>query len=309
MGMTLNPLAFARTAEDGSALELRALARGRSFRREAIRPDTDPGLHALIGDWLARGGRAEPVEGLSLAETMRLMAVGLLLDEGEVRGLPEGAAARIDDGSHAARALCPEIAPLLDAGIAAPPLPEVPDPAFAALGYLPLGNLVREDALVRLRGWYARLCDGGWLRRDTGEIERLIAHNDPVARRVLEWLCPWLSAVTGIALAPSYAFFAEYRHGADLPRHTDRDQCEVTVSLFIEYLPGDGTGWPGDAPCPWPLVIHAPGGDIALNQPPGGGPVFRGRALDHSRPALPVNDRARMLFLHYVAADFAGSRD
>ena len=308
-GLTLNPMAFARISRDGASIELRALARGRSFRPLCLQREEEPALFDALAEWLSRGGRAEPPPPLAAEQTMRLIAAGLLLTPAEAAALPADAHAREDGGSAAARWLCPPLASLLDAGIAPPPMPPGVDAGFASAGHASLQHVLAPQDLALLRQWYAALCDGGWLRRDTGAINRLIVHNDPAARAVLEGLAPWLAAVTGMAIAPSYAFFSQYQSGADLPRHTDRDQCEVTVSLFVEYLPAEGSSWPADAACPWPLVIHAPEGDVAVHQPPGGGPVFRGRALEHSRPPLPPGDRARMLFLHYVAADFSGPLD
>jgi len=92
---------------------------------------------------------------------------------------------------------------------------------------------------------------------------------------------------TGRKLLPTYAFWRCYKKYADLKKHTDRDGCEISVTVNIK---GDGT--------PWPILMN---GD-ALNLEPGDAAIYLGCELDHWREEF-KGDYQLQTFLHYVDAE------
>src|SRR5262249_53384975 len=112
---------------------------------------------------------------------------------------------------------------------------------------------------------------------------------------------PLMGAVVGRPIKPSYTYTACYESGSELPRHTDREQCEYSISLCIDFEPE-----PNGA-TPWPLYLETPRGVAAVHQALGDGLLYRGRLLPHYRFRLGPRCRSTSLFLHYVDADFRGS--
>ena len=91
--------------------------------------------------------------------------------------------------------------------------------------------------------------------------------------------------------------------GAALPVHTDRHQCEYSLSLLVDF---DG---PAGERSPWPLRFHPEGSTpVSLHQFRGEAVIYRGPVIPHSRPELEA-EFSTSIFLHYVDAEFAGPLD
>lgn len=73
---------------------------------------------------------------------------------------------------------------------------------------------------------------------------------------------------TNLKLLPTYSYWRMYTNQSSLGLHTDRDACEISVSICVE---GDGTKWP--------LIIE--GEEINLNN--GDAVIYLGRELLHGR--------------------------
>ena len=102
-------------------------------------------------------------------------------------------------------------------------------------------------------------------------------------------------------MKPSYTYFGAYQAGAELHKHTDRAQCEYTVSLCIDYSPEP------ENETPWPIYVETPDGEVATYQSIGDGLLFKGRELPHYRHKLEEGSSSTSIFFHYVDADFQGS--
>lgn len=305
--LVLNPMTAARLTLAGgepAVLRLSSYARRRSSRAVDVERAVEPALFAALLAWL-NGDPGAALPELDLRRRMQFWSEGLLISPDELKAVPSGLRPEISDGHALACALCPQVAGLLRDGPRLPALPQAPDPDLAASGYCLVPPLLAPGDLAALSAFYAALGEGDWLDVGTGEDsgQRGI-HNDPAARRLHMALTPYFAALFGQDIKPSYTYAREYYREGALLRHMDRPQCEFTFSLYVDYQPEPA----GDL-CPWPLIVHAPGGDIVTRQPRSGGLVIRGRTLPHSRPPLPPGHRAMMVFLHYVDAGFAGSLD
>jgi hypothetical protein len=128
-----------------------------------------------------------------------------------------------------------------------------------------------------------------------------VAYNEPVARFFHHQIAAMLSAVAGEPLKPSYVYMASYLSGAELRKHTDREQCEFSVTLCLDFSPEP------ELETPWPIRLDTPGATVTVHQALGDGLAYRGTRLPHYRRLLGEGQTSTSIFFHYVPVDFAGS--
>ncbi len=155
---------------------------------------------------------------------------------------------------------------------------------------------------------------------DSAVKRRFRQANEPLARFFHLSLTSLMSKLVGCEIKPSYCYAASYREGADLKPHVDREACEYSFSLQVDYEPE-----PADGISPWPLWLSTgkyyedveDGHSLEWSDRPpdektersiilGNGDclAYRGRALAHYRYELPPGHRSTSLFFHYVPLDF-----
>jgi|SRR5580658_434847 hypothetical protein len=172
---------------------------------------------------------------------------------------------------------------------------------FREKGYAPLGDLIHPFHIAALRRYYRHLIRTGAIRLGDGQSpRRYVAHNEPVARFFHQDIAATLSAVAGESLKPSYVYLASYLSGAELKKHTDRAQCEFSVTLCLDFSPEPGLE------TPWPICLDAPTGKVTAYQALGDGLAYRGTRLPHYRSRLSEGQTSTSIFFHYVATDFSG---
>jgi hypothetical protein len=175
---------------------------------------------------------------------------------------------------------------------------------FRAKGYAPFSDLIHPFHIAALRRYYRYLIRTGAIRLgDRQSPRRYVAYNDPVARFFHRDIAATLSAVAGESLKPSYVYLASYLSGAELKKHTDREQCEFSVTLCLDFSPEPKLA------TPWPIRLDAPPGTVAVYQALGDGLAYRGTRLPHYRDPLGEGQTSTSIFFHYVGSDFAGSLD
>jgi hypothetical protein len=177
-------------------------------------------------------------------------------------------------------------------------------PHFRERGYAPLSSLIHPFHVAALRRYYRYLIRTGAIHLgDNQSARRYVAYNEPVARFFHHFLTPTLSALAGEEIKPSYVYMASYRSGAELKKHTDREQCEFSITLCLDF-----SSEPVLA-TPWPIRLDTPGGTVTVYQAMGDGLAYRGTRLPHYRDMLGEGQTSTSIFFHYVKADFAGSLD
>lgn len=175
---------------------------------------------------------------------------------------------------------------------------------FRQRGYVPLGSLIHHFHVAAMRRYYRHLIRGGKLNLgDQQSSRRYVAHNESVARFFHLQLTSAISSIAGEGLKPSYVYLASYQPGAMLEKHTDREQCEFSLTMCIDYSPE-----PTDA-TPWPLQLHTPSGMVTVYQAIGDALLYRGRQLPHSRNRLREEHTSTSIFFHYVRENFNGGLD
>jgi hypothetical protein len=175
---------------------------------------------------------------------------------------------------------------------------------FRKKGYAPLRGLIHPFHIAALRRYYRyRIRTGAIPLGDGQSSRRYAAYNDPVARFFHRQIATPLSVVAGEPVKPSYVYLASYLSGAELKKHIDREQCEFSITLCLDFSPEP------DLASPWPIRLDTSAGTVTVYQALGDGLAYRGTRLPHYRSKLGKGQTSTSIFFHYVAADFAGSLD
>jgi hypothetical protein len=173
---------------------------------------------------------------------------------------------------------------------------------FRSQGYAAVGQLIHPFHIAALRRYYRRQLRTGKLHfGDSQSPLRCVSYNDPVIRFFHQQLTAAMTAFACEPVKPSYVYLASYKEGAILEEHTDREQCDFSVSLCLDYSPE-----PRNA-TPWPLYLHKKSGKVTVFQAIGDALLYRGCQIPHSREALPEGHTSTSVFFHYVREDFTGS--
>ena len=169
-------------------------------------------------------------------------------------------------------------------------------------GYAVIPALLPSYLVDAAATYYRRCIAQGRMHLGDEQALRYSAHRDPLA----EWLHSRVDAALQPVLASrfkrSYSFVSAYVQGASLPRHTDRPQCAITVSICIDASAGaEG----------WPLYVESPGEGAMIEFRAGIGHAiaFKGHELPHSRNALGAGQRYTSLLFHFADVDFGESLD
>jgi hypothetical protein len=169
-------------------------------------------------------------------------------------------------------------------------------------GYVSLPDLIPAFHIGALRRYYRHHVRTGTFPFGDDQVARRYgAHNEPVARYFHHQLTNVVSDMARTLVQPSYTYFACYQGGAQLDSHTDREQCEYSITLCFDASPEP------EALAPWPIELNTSEGLLRIWQHLGDSLLYRGRQLPHSRDVLPEHCTSSSLLLHYVDRDFAGS--
>jgi hypothetical protein len=168
-------------------------------------------------------------------------------------------------------------------------------------GYVPVPNLIHPFHLGALRRYYRHHTrTGSFVVGDEQVSRRFAAHNETVARFFHCQLAPAVSDIARTVVKPSYAYFVSYLSGAELTKHTDRAQCDYSITMCIDASPEP------EAQSPWPIELETPDGAVRVYQHLGDALVYRGCNVPHSRDRLPEGLTSTSLLLHYVDETFEG---
>lgn len=190
--------------------------------------------------------------------------------------------------------------------------------------YTVLEKILPPAQMTAMRSFYRQYVSEGFMPFGDSQVElRFRQHNEPLARFYHRNFTRLMSLLVGEEVIPSYVYAASYKPGATLEPHTDRAQCEYSISFQVDYQPE-----PEDQVSPWALHVTRPDGPIDDNRmygwedfpetlaggekrrgihlASGDGLIYRGRELIHYRYALPAGHKSTSLFFHYVPQGFDG---
>lgn len=175
---------------------------------------------------------------------------------------------------------------------------------YRARRYAPIRNLIHPFHIAALRRYYRHEIRSGAIRLgDEQSSRRYAVHNESVARFFHGQIANSVAAIVGEPIKPSYVYLSSYLSGADLKKHTDRAQCEFSVTLCLDFSPEP------DLATSWPIRLDTPRGHAIVYQALGDGLLYRGTQLPHYRSVLPSGSSSTSIFFHYVPAKFSGSLD
>jgi len=107
---------------------------------------------------------------------------------------------------------------------------------------------------------------------------------DPLAESLLLCKLKKMEKETGLELNPTYAFSRMYTYLATLPKHKDRPECEISVTVMVG---SSGEEWP----------IYMDGTELHLKA--GDAAIYLGCDVEHWRNEF-MGDWHSQFFLHYV---------
>jgi Rps23 Pro-64 3,4-dihydroxylase Tpa1-like proline 4-hydroxylase len=154
--------------------------------------------------------------------------------------------------------------------------------------YIVIPNFISKSKAKILCEEYKNYCKLNNISGDEQVIDSQSSYN---YISFLELLCEKTQEVSSIleeTVLPTYTYARVYRNKNELKRHTDRDACEISLTL---HLHGDQ---------PWKIYIKNPEGEeksVILH--PGDAMLYLGKTAEHWRNEY-VGDEYTQVFLHYV---------
>lgn len=171
-----------------------------------------------------------------------------------------------------------------------------------AHGYAVIPGLFAPLHLAALRRYIRELGPAGYFETRSRQVPlRDIIHNHPLLQFIHQQLTPLLQGIVPERIQPSYSILSSYHGGAELKRHTDRQQCRWNVSLMLDAEPITAAAWP--------LVIEYKGEARPVSLGLGDLVLYSGTRTPHWRPVLPQDQEVAVAFFHFVTIDFQGSLD
>lgn len=154
--------------------------------------------------------------------------------------------------------------------------------------YIILPNFISKEKSTNFSFEFLKYCKENNLE---GDSQAPYSYSEYNYVPFLELLCektPEISYILEETVLPTYAYSRVYKNGSELLPHTDRDACEISLTL---HLHGDST---------WPIWIETPSGEkksVDLN--PGDAMLYLGKIATHWRDSY-IGEYYTQVFLHYV---------
>ncbi len=129
---------------------------------------------------------------------------------------------------------------------------------------------------------------------DTQSPNNHSRYADPAMETLLLKLQNTIEIYTNLNLFPTYSYYRVYRNGSYLSPHSDRESCEISATVCLNYSYSDKDYI-------WPIFIE--GRRIVLK--PGDLAIYKGIRLTHWRENFEGSDQDWHIqgFLHYVDQD------
>lgn len=132
----------------------------------------------------------------------------------------------------------------------------------------------------------------GYLVQDTQVPAAFSGRNLLPCLKTLIKMLPQVSKLCGEELLPTYTNGRIYGKGDVLKKHTDRDACEISITVTLQKDKTD-----------WPIWIKKPNGEeVSLSLNVGDAMLYLGCAANHWREAYQGNTQTQVFF-HYVCAN------
>ena len=169
-------------------------------------------------------------------------------------------------------------------------------------GFAIVPSLIPSHLLSAMGRYYRQRLAEGYIRLSDGKSNQYAAHREPLAEWIHQIVAEALAPAFSVPVKPSYSYLCVYKGGATLDRHTDRPQCEFTVSLCVDASTG------GER---WPLYVESPVDEalVEVHLRVGDAIIFKGRELPHFRRDLPSGESFTSILFHFVETSYEGGLD
>tara|TARA_B110000305_G_C19465899_1_gene658012 strand:- start:2752 stop:4833 length:2082 start_codon:yes stop_codon:yes gene_type:complete len=107
-----------------------------------------------------------------------------------------------------------------------------------------LRNVIHPEMLELLKSYYKTTREMKVWPLGDKQSNRYKAHNEPFSRFLHYEILPIIEKITEKRLMPTYTYLSSYTKDSDLPPHTDRADCEYTVSFLV------------NKDVDWPIYCH-----------------------------------------------------
>lgn len=169
----------------------------------------------------------------------------------------------------------------------------VPELQFNNYLYVP--NFLPAQEAEDLAQWMYKQENCGGLIKDEREslnvFGRAVKDALPFVKLLVDKI-PQVSELCGEKVLPTYVYSIIYKTNSELIRHTDRDSCEISVTLNLQKDQN------------WPICIKKPTGEeVAIELNPGDAVLYLGCVAEHWRPGKFTGQNFVQTFLHYARAD------
>lgn len=162
---------------------------------------------------------------------------------------------------------------------------------FRRHGYLLVKDLIDQELVKFLT--HTLLRQHSLARRGDSQIPNCLAimDHEVMFETLQEKLWPLIEEVTGLDLLPTYSYARLYSNGDILESHSDREECEISVTLQL----GRSHHYS------WPIYMAGSRYDLAEGQ----AVIYRGCDLEHWRHRCdgPPDYYSGQVFMHYVDAN------
>ena len=169
-----------------------------------------------------------------------------------------------------------------------------------------VNNVLNHKLLDLLKEYYKETINNNVWTLGDKQSNRYKAHNEPMSRFLHYECLPLIEKIVGKSMKPTYTYLSAYVKGAVLPPHTDRPDCEYTVSFIVDKPDNFN----------WNIYVHKPQQEVKHKgrydeKPPleecepvdcdtGGLMLFQGTDHIHFREEL-EGDYYNVLLLHYCS--------
>lgn len=157
-------------------------------------------------------------------------------------------------------------------------------------GYIVVRNFVNVDVCKKISDYIKHMYEQGGNFRTDGQCPLSdSAYGLPLLDLVLQKLAKNVSSITGTEVLPTYSYTRIYRTGEVLHKHVDRQSCEISLTLTLEY----------NADTIWPIYFYHNGKEVRASLDVGDAVIYRGTELPHWRNEF-IGNYHIQAFFHYV---------
>jgi len=102
-------------------------------------------------------------------------------------------------------------------------------------------NAIKPSILKILQKYYRKCLSQNIFEKEDIQSNCFKVHNEFISRILHYEMLPFINHIIGKKLKPTYTYMSFYTKGCDLPAHTDRPECQYTVSMVIDKP--SGSNW------------------------------------------------------------------